>query len=82
MSPTLPPESQRIPVGARPQAGVNLFELTLYVDERPLETLRLPPYQTFWRLEPGAHTFVARGRTVDGQLVQSETVQVFVRESD
>ncbi len=82
MSPTLPPESQRIPVSARPQAGVNLLELTLYVDGRLLETLRLPPYQAFWQLEPGPHTFVARGRTVAGQGVQSEAVQVFVRESD
>ena len=80
LSPNLPPSAQRIEVSARPASGVMVSEVTLHVDGIPLETLRVPPYRTFWTLEPGPHSFSARGRTIDGRRLESDAVWIVVRE--
>jgi len=80
LSPNLPLSAQRIEVSARPTGEIPVAELTLYVDGRPLQTLRVPPYRTFWALEAGEHTFEARGRSPDGRQLTSEAVRVYVRE--
>ncbi len=81
LSPTLPPEAQQVPVAARPGDGVSLVRVTLYADGRPLATFDRPPYRTFWPLTPGEHRFVARGRTADGEVVESRPVTILVRPS-
>jgi penicillin-binding protein 1C len=80
LSPNLPLSAQQIEVSARPASEVNIAELTLFVDGRPLQNFRLPPYRAFWTLEPGEHSFVARGRAVDGQRLESEPAWVLVKE--
>ncbi len=79
LSPNLPLSAQQVKVSARTAGQANWAEVTLYVDERPLQHFRLPPYHTFWELEPGEHSFMARGRTIDGALWQSKAVQVWVQ---
>ena len=80
LSPNLPLSAQQIEVSARPADGVIAAEVTLYVDGRPLQSFRVPPYRTFWTLEPGEHSFVARGQTVDGRRLESEAAWVVVKE--
>jgi hypothetical protein len=80
LSPNLPLWAQQIEVSARPAGDALIAELTLYVDERPLQSFRVPPYRAFWALEPGEHSFVARGQAVDGSRLESEAVWVLVRE--
>jgi penicillin-binding protein 1C len=78
LSPNLPRSAQRIEVSTRLASAVSAAEVTLYVDGAPLQTLRVPPYRAFWTLEPGEHTFMARGRAVDGRPLESEPLQIWV----
>jgi penicillin-binding protein 1C len=80
LSSNLPRSVQRIEVSARAPNNVTISEVTLYVDGALLRSFRAPPYRTFWTLQPGEHTFVARGRTADGRPLESEAVRVLVRD--
>ena len=80
LSPNLPPLSQRIEVSAQIHSAVSAMEITVFVDGEPLRSFSGPPYRTFWALEPGEHTFVARGRTADGQPLESAESRILVRE--
>jgi membrane peptidoglycan carboxypeptidase len=80
LSPNLPLSAQRIEVSARSASSVAIAEVTLYADGVPLQSFRTPPYHTFWTLEPGEHSFEARGRAVDGRRLESEATRVVVRE--
>jgi penicillin-binding protein 1C len=78
LSSEVPESYQSIRVVARPADGVAVAEVTLYVDGEPLVTLTAPPYEAFWQLAPGEHTFSARGVDVDGETLRSApaTIQV------
>jgi len=78
LSPNLPLSAQRIEVSARATGETTLTEVTLYVDGIPLQSFRVPPYRTFWTLEPGEHSFMARGRAVDGRPLESEALSIVV----
>lgn len=80
LSPNLPLSAQQIEVSARAAADTAIAEVTLFADDIPLRSFRVPPYRTFWTLEPGEHTFMARGRTVDGQPLDSDALRIWVRE--
>ncbi len=77
---SLPRTAQRIRVGARPGSGAALMEVTLMVDGRPLARFQKPPYQVYWPLEPGPHTFWAEGVDEDGVHVRSKEVHILVTE--
>jgi len=77
---SLPRSSQRIRVGARPGTGATLLEVTLMLDGRPLARFQKPPYQVYWPLEPGPHTFWAEGRNEHGETVRSPEVHIWVTE--
>jgi 1A family penicillin-binding protein len=79
VSPNLPLSAQRIEVSARPGGQMPITEVTLYVDTAPLQQFRVPPYRAYWALQPGEHTFTARGRTADGRIVESEPLRILVR---
>jgi 1A family penicillin-binding protein len=80
LSPNLPRSAQRIEISARSATNARIAEVTLYVDGTPLQRFTKLPYRTFWTLEPGEHTFMARGRAWDGQTLQSDTLWILVRE--
>jgi len=63
ISPVTPRETQQIAVSARVADGIQLVSLALYVDGRVIATFRDPPatIREMWILEPGPHTFTARG---------------------
>jgi hypothetical protein len=52
----------------------------LFIDNLPLSDLTAPPYTYLWQLEPGIHTFSARGRIADGKEIVSDSVTIEVRE--
>ncbi len=80
IDPGLPRDAQRIVVSARPGRGIRVSQVTLLMDGRPLTTLQSPPYELFWELEPGVHTFWAEGVDSQGNRVSSNQVRIEVRE--
>jgi len=80
ISAALPRAAQRVALAARPGDGVRFTEVELRVDGEAAARFSAGPYETRWILEPGSHTFLARGRTIDGQWVESRPVQIVVRE--
>jgi|YNPBryBLVA2012_1023415.scaffolds.fasta_scaffold01595_4 penicillin-binding protein 1C len=79
LSVTVPLAYQSVRVAARPGDGIVLTQVTLYADGEPLATLTAPPYETFWTLAVGEHTFAAVGLDATGQVVESLPVSVLVR---
>jgi len=77
IDPGLPAASQRLAVAAR---GAGVAEVTLWVDETALARFEAPPYEAFWALAPGEHSFRAEGITVDGLRVATEPVTVYIEE--
>ena len=80
ISPVTPRETQRIAVSARTGDGVQLSSLTLWADDQMIATFTEPPpaARTLWTLQPGAHTFVARGVDRSGRELVSPSVTVTV----
>ena len=78
LDPALPQGDQRIEVAARASDGVNVVELTLYVDEEPLANFDAPPYRALWPLAPGAHTIAAVGYDTAGNRLESGPVHIAV----
>lgn len=78
MSPVVPGDYQSIRVAVRPADGVVVAEVTLYVDGDALATFTAPPYEAFWTLRPGQHTFLAVGRDDKGRPLRSAPVSIRV----
>jgi membrane peptidoglycan carboxypeptidase len=78
ISPVTPRETQRIAVSAQAGDGIQLTTLTLWVDDQLLATFREPPYRALWTLEPGRHTFTARGADRNGRELVSPPVTITV----
>jgi penicillin-binding protein 1C len=78
ISPVTPRETQRIAVSALAGEGIQLASVSLWADDQVIATLTEPPYRSLWALEPGAHTFVARGVARNGREVVSPSVTITV----
>ena len=78
ISPVTPRETQRIAVSALAGDGIQLSSLTLWADDQAIATFTEPPYRSLWALEPGSHTFVARGVDRNGRELVSPSVTVTV----
>jgi penicillin-binding protein 1C len=78
ISPSLPREDQRILIEARPGGEAFMRQVTVYVDDEPLQTFVDPPYQLWWVLQPGEHRIRAVGRDGAGQVVASEAITLVV----
>jgi hypothetical protein len=63
-------------------AGQDIVQVTFYVDGRILATLVEPPFQAWWALVEGEHTFWAVGRTSDGSTVTTPSVTITVRKDN
>jgi hypothetical protein len=79
---TLPEESQRIAVSARPGTTIDLDRVTLFVDGRVLASFKTPPYRAFWQLQEGEHVFWAEGVDRDGEKVRSDKVRIRVKNKE
>jgi penicillin-binding protein 1C len=78
ISPVTPRETQRIAVSALAGEGIQLASVSLWADDQVIATLTEPPYRSLWALEPGVHTFVARGVARNGREVVSPSVTITV----
>ncbi len=78
LSPAVPAAYQSIRVSARPAGGATVAEITLYIDGEPLATLSAPPFETFWPLALGEHTFLALGADAEGRSLRSGPVSISV----
>jgi hypothetical protein len=78
ISPVTPQETQRIAVSARAGDGVQLASLSLWVDGQFIATFTEPPYRALWVLQPGTHTFIARGVDQNGRKLASPPVTITV----
>ncbi len=78
ISAQIPVASQCVEVAARAGEGAVLRSVTLLVDGIVLGEHYAPPYRDVWCLEPGEHTFQARGIDGTGQSVDSRPVYLTV----
>ncbi len=76
LDPAVERAAQRIAV--RAEAGAALARVVLRVDGALLAEFAAPPYQAYWALQPGAHTFTAEGVDAAGHLVTSAAVVIQV----
>ncbi|MFZ0545355.1 MAG: hypothetical protein WAM60_07950, partial [Candidatus Promineifilaceae bacterium] len=67
ISPTMPPESQRILL--RVISDETYGPLTLWLDGRPLTTFNEPPYELWWQLEVGIHDLKVTAETAEGTIL-------------
>jgi 1A family penicillin-binding protein len=72
LTPMTPFETQkiRLSVAVSPQTT----EVTYYIDDKPVETVRGEPWWTWWALLPGKHTLVAKATLADGRTETSESI--------
>jgi hypothetical protein len=78
ISPSLPREDQRLMIEARAGGQTSITKVTIYVDDQPLGSFSVPPYQLWWILEPGEHLIRAEGEIAAGENVTSEPITVIV----
>ena len=78
ITPALDLSAQQLAVSALTVPG--LSQVTFFVDNVPLATLFVPPYQTWWTLTLGAHHIWAEGITTGGDVIKSNVVTIFVIE--
>jgi hypothetical protein len=78
ISPVTPRETQRIAVAAQAGNNAQFDSVMLLVDGQSIATFSAPPYRALWTLDPGAHTFSARGVDRNGREVTSSLVRVTV----
>ncbi len=76
ISPAQPLATQEVAVVAR--GNVPLRQVTILVNDQALESRAASQLKSWWQLQPGQHTFRARGVTLDGQLVESEPIVITV----
>ncbi len=79
VDPSLPIESQRLPLAIGATDALVLEEGTLLLDGVPVGTFTELPYQYLWPLAPGTHTVQAVGTSGDGRSVESNVVEFVVR---
>lgn len=76
ISPAQPLDTQEVQVVAH--GNVPLLRVTILVNDQPLESRDDSQLSTWWRLQPGKHTFQATGTTLDGKNVASEPIVITV----
>lgn len=76
ISPAQPLDTQEVKVVAR--GNVPLRQVTILVNDQPLDSRDDSQLSTWWRLQPGQHTFQATGVTLDGKVVKSEPIVITV----
>jgi hypothetical protein len=70
ISPTLPLDAQRLRMVVTGPPG--LHDVVFYVDGHPLGMVAAAPFELWWTLEIGTHTFYATGVTATGETITSE----------
>jgi len=76
IDPNFDPASQQIQIEVA--VGQGISQVTLWVDGNLLTTLSSSPYQAWWTLSAGEHSFWVEGVNVNGETVRSENVMITV----
>ena len=58
--------------------GNDISEITVWVDGNLLTTISSPPYQVWWTLSAGEHSFWVEGISANGETVKSAVVMITV----
>jgi len=78
ITPQTPIEFQRIPVQAIAADGVQIAQLTLFVDGEPIGTFGHTPARTWWTLSPGRHIFTVEAIDGQGNVLAGAPVTIVV----
>ena len=76
IDPTFDASAQQLKIEAA--AGAGISEVMIWVDGNPLMNLSTAPYQAWWPLSTGEHTFWVQGVDADGEIIKSGTVVITV----
>jgi 1A family penicillin-binding protein len=79
IDPMVPRDAQKIPLVA--ETGIALKRVVFLANGEPLVHLDVPPYATFWQLEPGTYRFSALGIKADETNIMSNEVRIEVFDS-
>lgn len=79
VDPSLPAESQRLPIAVGATGALALREGTLVIDGTPVATFTELPFQYLWPLTPGTHTVKVVGTDSAGRAVESTVAEFTVR---
>jgi len=74
--PNIPLDKQKIRVAVRPADGVNLKQVSLFVNGQPLAE----GWETLWQMRPGDYIFEARGLDAAGNELTANRVTISVVE--
>lgn len=74
----MPLEHQRIKVALYAACDAQLKTVTMFVDGQPFAELATPPFETFWMLSPGSHSFSAMALDASGKELGGNEVSITV----
>jgi len=74
----MPLEHQKIKVALYVACDAPVRTVTMLVDGRPLAGLTTPPFETFWTLSPGTHSFSAIALDASGNKLSSNGISITV----
>ncbi len=77
ITPDLNLSAQQLSVEAAANQG--FAKIRIFMDGNVLATFSKPPYQTWWTLSAGNHSFWAEGTDANGNVLKSEVVTITVQ---
>jgi len=75
---SMPLAHQKIKVALYVACDAQVKTVTMLVDEQPFADLTAPPFETFWTLSPGSHSFSAMALDASGNKLSSNDVSITV----
>jgi len=74
----MPLAHQKIKVALYAACDAQMKAVTMLVDGQPFADLATPPFETFWTLSPGSHSFSAMALDASGNKLSSNDVLITV----
>lgn len=74
----MPLEHQRIKVALYAACDAQVKTVAMLLDGKPFAQLTAPPFETFWTLSPGTHSFSATALDAAGKALSSNEVSITV----
>jgi len=74
----MPLEHQKIKVALYAACDAQVKPVAMLVDGKPFAQLTAPPFETFWTLSPGTHSFSATALDASGKELSSNEVSITV----
>jgi hypothetical protein len=74
----MPLEHQRIKVALYAACDAQVKTVAMLLDGKSFAQLTAPPFETFWTLSPGTHSFSATALDAAGKALSSNEVSITV----